>query len=159
MDVGPLYPHADAGYESSIDSSDVEDDDDSSSNSSDDVNRPPLYTKETQFQVINWRPALWWIPSQQDLDEVAKFLSPEPDGSIYDATGRGRELRPRYCLSAAATAIQYLGCLTPQNRMHLRKVTRQEDHTNGGLPQTHARGLVPFYVENPQLQVERRVDI
>lgn len=38
---------------------DDEDEDDSSSESDVQIRRPPFYTKETQFQVINWTPAPW----------------------------------------------------------------------------------------------------
>ena len=152
---GPLYRYPDEDYDFSLDYPDIDFDDDSSEDSYD--RDSPWYTKETQFQIMNWKPALWWIPDEDDLDAVTKFLTMEPSDPTYDDTGR--EVRPKYYFSAAAAAIQWLERLTSENRMHLRKLIIQEDYTSINLPQTHARGLVLLCVENPQLQVERRVDI
>jgi len=176
MDPGPPYTHAYTDSESSSsssnlsdddddddaiddddDASDDDDDDDSSSEIENSVARPPKYTKETQFRIIEWKPAFWWIPEQQDIDEVAKFLPTDREYTLRDAAGK--EVKPRYSFSAAAATIRFLERLTPENRMHLRKITIQEDDRSVGLPQTHARGLVPFCIENPHLRIERRVDI
>jgi hypothetical protein len=119
--------------------------------------RPSWYTRSIQSQVIEWKPAHWWTPSQKDLDDVAEFLPDAPELLTWDSSGR--EMKVKYYFSGAATAIRFFESLNPQQRMHLRKIVIQEDSPAVGLPETHAQGLVPFCIANPNLQIERRVDV
>ncbi|KAH6883205.1 hypothetical protein BKA58DRAFT_374692 [Alternaria rosae] len=118
--------------------------------------RPPLYTKDTLFQIIDWKPTLWWIPNKGDIDRVAKYLPAAPERRSFH---NGRIKRFKEYFSAAAAAIQFLERLTSQKRAQVRKIVIQKDYTSIGLSQTHARGLVPYLLENPRLRIERRVDI
>ncbi|KAI4704302.1 hypothetical protein J4E81_001368 [Alternaria sp. BMP 2799] len=130
--------------------------------------RPSVYTRDTLYQIIEWRPTYWWIPEKKDLDKVAKYVPQAPElGTRHN----GRVKRFKRYFSAAAAAIQFLERLTPKKRAQVRKIVIQEDyaslgisqnhasHTNLGLSQTHARGLVPYLLENPRLRIERRIDI
>ncbi|CAE7033034.1 hypothetical protein PTTW11_05125 [Pyrenophora teres f. teres] len=157
VDVGPLYVDPDANWDWRSEYSDIDDIGSISSDSDDGTTRSAFYSKETRDRVVEWRPAFWCMPQQQDLAEVAKFLPTSLQDLTHD--DEGHELRLKQYFSAAAAAIHFLEHLGPKQRMHVRKIVIQEDHTSVGLPQTHARGLIPFCIENPDLRIERRIDI
>ncbi|KAI4906908.1 hypothetical protein J4E90_010111 [Alternaria incomplexa] len=117
--------------------------------------RQPLYTKDTLFQIIDWKPPLWWIPEKGDLDRIAKYVPAAPEPMKFH---NGRFKRFKRYFSAAAAAIQFLERLTPQKRAQVRKIVIQENYTGLRLSQTHARGLAPYLLENPRLRIERRVN-
>ena len=140
----------------------VTDDEDESENEDNDNDqgrsrsRPSVYTRDTLYQIIEWRPTYWWIPEKKDLDKVAKYVPPAPElGTRHN----GRIKRFKRYFSAAAAAIQFLERLTPKKRAQVRKIVIQKDYASLGLSQTQARGLVPYLLENPRLRIERRVDI
>ena len=61
--------------------------------------------------------------------------------------------------SAAAVAIHFLKSLPQSTRLTIRKIVLHEDRRSVAHPECHALGLIPFCVQNPQLCVERRVNI
>ncbi|KAI4665201.1 uncharacterized protein J4E88_010526 [Alternaria novae-zelandiae] len=155
-------------YDPVTDDEDESEDEDNDNDQGRSRSRPSVYTRDTLYQIIEWRPTYWWIPEKKDLDKVAKYVPPAPElGTRHN----GRVKRFKRYFSAAAAAIQFLERLTPKKRAQVRKIVIQEDyaslgisqnhasHTNLGLSQTHARGLVPYLLENPRLRIERRVDI
>ena len=147
------------------DDEDESEDEDNENDKGGSRSRPSVYTRDTLYQVIEWKPTYWWIPEKKDLDKVAKYVPAAPEKLTVH---NGRIKRFKRYFSAAAAAIQFLERLTPRKRAQVRKIVIQEDytslglsqaHTSLGLSQTHARGLVPYLLENPGLRIERRVDV
>lgn len=107
----------------------------------------PKYTAATRNQIIGWKPDLWWIPTTEDLLKVKEFIDVSPDAE-----------REHFYLATAVT-IQFLNQLPPTTRRHLRKLVIEENRPSVADPYMHAHGLIPFCRYNPQLRVERRVDL
>ncbi|KAM0228729.1 hypothetical protein ACHAPO_010479 [Fusarium lateritium] len=61
--------------------------------------------------------------------------------------------------SATAAAIRFLGRLPLQQRTQIRRLILHENMHSVNVPSLHAQGLIPFFQENPTLQVERRVSV
>jgi len=83
MNPGPSYIHAYTDSEYSSSSSDLSDDDYDDDYVDDDSSSeiktsPPKYTKETQFRIIEWKPAFWWIPEQSFCPQIGdtRFMTP-----------------------------------------------------------------------------------
>lgn len=112
-----------------------------SSTTETDGDEPPSWTSATREQIIDWRPANWWIPEQTDLDALAQFL-PHPPQKTTSYNRSGIEQRKKYFFSAAAVAIRFIGQLAPTQRMWLRNIIIQEDRASVAAPSTHAQGLV-----------------
>jgi hypothetical protein len=119
--------------------------------------RAHFYTKDTQQQVPQWKPAYWRITDPTDLEQVQEFLPPWPVKMNYTASKKGYVLK--MYSSAAAVAIQFVEQLSSNMRSHLRSIVIQEDNQSVASPKTHAQGLIPFCIANPRLRIERRVDI
>ncbi|KAI1734082.1 hypothetical protein F4680DRAFT_439409 [Xylaria scruposa] len=141
----------------------------------------PSVTRELLFYVIKVVPKLGcWLRSQyvspnalptHDLVEIQSTYMPwaiPTDNEISYAIrkfGKSRwtrnmmrigEIRP---FSAAAAAIKFLHGTPISTRKHIRKIVIHEDRTSAAFPECHAKGLIPFCVENPFLHIERRVDL
>lgn len=117
----------------------------------------------------------WSIPTEDELDVHAlQVPSLEPFGqSLYGidndfwhvtgATQRDRAYwdanRGKLRFSAAAATIHFLHSTTALVRRQLRKVVVHEDRMSVNHPASHVRGLIPFCEENPDLRIERRVDL
>ncbi|KAI1027678.1 hypothetical protein LB504_011787 [Fusarium proliferatum] len=67
--------------------------------------------------------------------------------------------RDKIRFSATATAIRFLNRLSSEQRTQIRRIILHEDSPSVNMPSLHAQGLVPFYKENPRLQVERPVSV
>ncbi|KAI1170363.1 hypothetical protein F4777DRAFT_569529 [Nemania sp. FL0916] len=63
------------------------------------------------------------------------------------------------CFSAAAVAIKFLHDTPIPTRKYIRKIVIHEDRTSVASPEFHAKGLIPFCVENASLRIERRLDM
>ncbi|KAF5661209.1 hypothetical protein FCIRC_11913 [Fusarium circinatum] len=70
----------------------------------------------------------------------------------------GLQCREKIRFSAAANAIRFLKRI-PGQRIHLKNLVLNEDFDSVNDQQTHARGLAPFFKENPSLQIVRRVSM
>jgi hypothetical protein len=134
--------------------SDDDDDDDENDNSEPD---PHCYSKESQQELLQWRPANWWIPSYGDLAAVSKLFLPRP--GYFGFTTEPDEVTTKKHSSATAVAIRFLDQLTPTMRRHVRNIVIHEDNPSVAWPKMHTLDLIPFCVANPDLQIERRVDI
>ncbi|KAI4669565.1 uncharacterized protein J4E79_001610 [Alternaria viburni] len=117
----------------------------------------PCYSKETQMTVLQWKPKAWWIPDRTELKKVLKFLPPwpkvPPEPPFYDCWV------PFMYFSAAAVATRFIERLSPNICRQLRKIIIQEDRLSVSRSKTHAQAFIPLCVANPDLRIERRVDV
>jgi hypothetical protein len=87
----------------------------------------PSYLEETEQEILEWRPAHWWIPSHNDLVAITQILPPwPPNPDRYAIPDDGVLLKTHF--SAAAVAIRFLERLTPNLCSHIRNMVIQEDH-------------------------------
>ncbi|KAH3951723.1 hypothetical protein HBI25_093210 [Parastagonospora nodorum] len=123
----------------------------------DDETGKAIYTRETQPQILKWRPKLWHMPNRQELLSIESFLpGPCPKARISSS---GCEYVGKLHFSATAVAIDFLERLSPKQRSNLRELHIQEDRTSINQPYRHSQGLIPLCQGNPQLHITQRVDI
>ncbi|KAF2634177.1 hypothetical protein P280DRAFT_485682 [Massarina eburnea CBS 473.64] len=60
--------------------------------------------------------------------------------------------------TATAAASMLLSSIGKAHRSYIRKVILKEDHNAVAFPEYHAQALVPFCLENGELNIERRVN-
>ncbi|KAJ0157998.1 hypothetical protein CTA2_12564 [Colletotrichum tanaceti] len=114
-------------------------------------------------RLIDYSPAPWAIPTQQDVEEMVCLLNgthtfEENAGyRLWDNDSHSGLSRFRY--SAVAVAIRFLESLTPAHRAQIRHIKLMEDRESVSNPECHALGLIPFCRENPHLRVERHVSL
>lgn len=113
----------------------------------------------------------WAIPTTKTLDELAKVLedtslieesssAEDPEDFRHAHYMNGSPLRRRiFRYSAAAAAHSFLESLPSSTRSHVRSIVLNEDRKSVSFPESHCQGLVRFYLENPHLRVERRVNL
>lgn len=61
--------------------------------------------------------------------------------------------------SAAAVAVRFLESVPRCVRMRLRRIVLHEDRPGVGFAECHGLGLIPYCQENPQLRIERKVNL
>ncbi|KAL8840901.1 MAG: hypothetical protein Q9170_001165 [Blastenia crenularia] len=117
-------------------------------------------------------PEPWMIPSE---DELAQFYTslglnyPSPfrplqtyldhDDSPPPAGYGNHWKRVKWRFSAAATAIHFLKSLSQGICLGVKNVVLHEDRRSVAEPECHVLGFIPFCLQNPQLHVERRVNM
>ncbi|KAL3588263.1 hypothetical protein FPOAC2_10416 [Fusarium poae] len=108
-------------------------------------------------------PDLWYYKPLSLYEEDDEGQTSHPPDINFDPLKLGNRFdirfRKKVGFSATATAIRFLGRLPLEQRTQIRRVTLQEDTDSVNVPSLHAQGLVPFFKENTQLQVERRVSV
>lgn len=65
---------------------------------------------------------------------------------------------PKLRFSAAALAIRFLDSYW-RERHHVRNIILHEDQAAINHPPAHVQGLIPYFLENPRLRIERVVDL
>jgi len=91
----------------------------------------------------------WAIPDDSDLEKFIQTHRHAKDYMDY----------VKYTYSAASVAIRFLQSLSPRTLAQIRTIVLREDYESVAFPEDHARGLIPFCVENTQLRVERFVSL
>ncbi|KAK0736564.1 hypothetical protein B0T21DRAFT_367183 [Apiosordaria backusii] len=91
---------------------------------------------------------------EEVLDPNPRLLS-QLSGDFWIEAANNSHFR----FSAAAAAIHFLSQMSPTTRRHLRRIILNEDAESSPFPQSHARGLIPFCLENPGLRIERRLSL
>lgn len=115
-------------------------------------------------------PDPWMIPSDDELAELntsAGFSAPNLGDVARGCLGlyEDREVkgtpwkRVRWRFSAAAAAVRFFKSISPATCLGIRKVVLHEHRRSVARPESHVLGLIPFCVQNPQLHIERRVNI
>jgi hypothetical protein len=91
----------------------------------------------------------WAIPRDAELEQFTQTCEFVKDYADYF----------KYTYSAASSAIRFFESLSPRTRAQIRDVVLREDYESVAFPEDHARGLIPFCVENKQLRVKRYVSL
>ncbi|KAI4651754.1 hypothetical protein J4E93_001950 [Alternaria ventricosa] len=101
----------------------------------------------------------WCVPTSESVEKMFLFM---PDGlpethreAAAAAFWDGEKRR----LSAASMAIRFLSQASQKTRLEIRKVVLHENRKSVAWPESHARGLIQFCKENPNMRIERRVDL
>jgi hypothetical protein len=119
-------------------------------------------------EFFNMRFDHWAIPSRSQVQHATEMLGLDamwdvPDvwyGPPDDDGTSGIRCRQKIRFSAAANAIRFLETrILPKHRLNIRTLILHEDLPSVNVPSAHAQGLAPFFLENPLLRVERRVDM
>ena len=89
------------------------------------------------------------------------FTEMDRDGLLTKVKPHSDDLRGRikFRYSAAAAATNFLRSLPANTRKSIQHIILDEDHEAVAFPSCHARGLIPFCLENPALRFERRVNL
>ncbi|KAI8949874.1 hypothetical protein F4801DRAFT_382009 [Xylaria longipes] len=95
----------------------------------------------------------WAIPTEDEINHaIRKFYK----SRWQNNTTRIGMMCP---FSAASVAIKFLHDTPISTRKYIRKIVIHEDRGSVACPESHAKGLIPFCVENPLLRIERRLDL
>lgn len=109
----------------------------------------------------------WGFPLEPELDHMAHVLTKV--GKRMDRVTRirydrghlyrlNKDDREKYFYSAVAAAVLFLE-RHPRLLKYMRRVVIDEDHPSVGYPELHGRGLIPFCAENPQLRIQRQLQL
>lgn len=117
-------------------------------------------------------PEAWMIPSEDELVRIDAGRGP-PSGDLRSRARQRVNLtdsplpavegepwdRVKWRFSAAAAAIHFFKSISPDTCLGIRNVVLHEDRQSVAHPECHALGLIPFCLQNPQLHIERRVNV
>ncbi|KAF2438905.1 hypothetical protein P171DRAFT_436792, partial [Karstenula rhodostoma CBS 690.94] len=129
----------------------------------DDSKHVPFYAPNTEQKILERPLQPWWIPDINELEMLENFLpeiysdSDSGSDSDLDDLYPGRE--QRWYFSATAVAVRFLERLSEEHRTCIRQVSIIENHQCSTNHPSHPHGLIPFWIENPQLQVEFEIDV
>ncbi|KAI9158095.1 hypothetical protein HJFPF1_06085 [Paramyrothecium foliicola] len=121
---------------------------------------------QTKLLEIYREPPLWLFnPTEDDFKRLDFGLEQRRTTADYwaaphvDSRGKRCYTQGKYRFSAASVAIYFLNNLPKHLRVHLRSLYLHEDAVSVAWPESHAKGLIRFCIENPRLRVERRVEL
>ncbi|OAL53698.1 hypothetical protein IQ07DRAFT_316837 [Pyrenochaeta sp. DS3sAY3a] len=97
----------------------------------------------------------WAMPSKEEMDAICRALQIQD----YATLSIPPWPRGKYRYSAAAGTIQFLDSVTPTVLQRLRKIVIVEDHLSVAHPMCHGQGLIEICQTNPNLRIERRVNL
>ncbi|KAF2727564.1 hypothetical protein EJ04DRAFT_517180 [Polyplosphaeria fusca] len=106
--------------------------------------------------LLAWYPEQWLIPSEHDLALESRMSLPKREKDGYDF--EHPQLVDWY-FSATALAIRFLEALPTGRRRHVRNIVINEDRRGVGRSESHARGLVPYLLQNSVLRISINVNI
>ena len=108
-------------------------------------------------------PEPWTIPSDDEFAQMDTILGqslygvqsptfdPSPDPNCWE--------RIRWRFSAAAVAVHFFKSISQSTCLGIRNVVLHEDQHSVAHPECHVLGLIPFCLQNPRLNIERRVNM
>ena len=99
-------------------------------------------------------PEPWTIPSEDELAQIYTTLGPS-----YHYHESNSWERVQWRFSAAAAAIHFFKSVSLSTCLGIRNVVLHEDRLSVAHPECHVLGLIPFCLQNPQLHIERRVNM
>ncbi|KAF4868644.1 hypothetical protein CGCSCA1_v012163 [Colletotrichum siamense] len=120
-------------------------------------------------RLAGLNPDPWEIPTRQRVDDMMDLIR-NVEAERMEAEQKARRERwdrdygldtslIKYHYSAAAVAIRFLKSLSRDTRLNIRKILLKEERLAVAFSECHGLGLIPFCQENPQLRVERRVNM
>ena len=95
----------------------------------------------------------WSIPSDEELRQICTDVAVSNNFNHKMLT----EIQWRF--SAAAAAIHFFKSASQSIRQGARNVVLHEDKRSVANAECHISGLVPFCSQNPQLRIQRRVNV
>jgi len=111
----------------------------------------PAFVNGSHRKILNWKPCLWSIPSDEDLASMERYLANPKYSKSSDRAQGYRNIR--WYFSATAVFLDLLRRLKPEFRKQFRSVVLREDCKSVASPAVHAEGLIKFCVENPKVQI------
>ncbi|KXH42631.1 hypothetical protein CSIM01_09593 [Colletotrichum simmondsii] len=121
------------------------------------MRKSPDITPLNTLRIAQCHVPHWTIPTDDVLNSLKACVKPDVAWRLLCAeTGRDRS---SHRFSAAAIAVHFLQSIPEELRRQLRSIVLDEDREAMANPQCHALGLVPFCKQNPQLRIERRVNL
>ncbi|KAL8927295.1 MAG: hypothetical protein Q9208_002472 [Pyrenodesmia sp. 3 TL-2023] len=117
-------------------------------------------------------PEAWMIPSEDELARIDRGLGPPytdlqslarervvlTDSPLPVVGGEPWD-RVKWRFSAAAAAVHFFKSVSQNTCLGIRNVVLHEDRQSVAHPECHVLGLIPFCIQNPQLHIERRVNV
>jgi hypothetical protein len=130
----------------------------------DEERKPVRIIQPFDFAVeLNMVEKPWRIPTDAEMDTIVKEGFPHwPDPRFEDkkmSSEYWKSDRGKYRFSAAAAAVHFLESVPDSTRQQIRNITLLEDRLSVAFPACHAKGLVPFCLENPELRIDRHVSL
>ncbi|KAF5705608.1 hypothetical protein FMUND_12048 [Fusarium mundagurra] len=111
----------------------------------------------------------WDMPTQSELKRMVDLMQNTRCWHNRDAwyrltfdrphNGSKYRFRLKYYFSATAQAIKFLGQLSQQQRLSIRRLILKEDQHAAAFPESHMIGMIPFCRENSKLHVEHRINL
>ncbi|KAL8885505.1 MAG: hypothetical protein Q9215_006645 [Flavoplaca cf. flavocitrina] len=114
---------------------------------------PWMIPTDSELAQMNMKAGL----SGTSLDDAGVYVDGYGDGDRDVKTLPWKRIRWRF--SAAAAAIRFFKSISQATCSGIRKVVLHENRLSVARPESHALGLIPFCVQNPQLHIERRVNV
>jgi hypothetical protein len=107
------------------------------------------------LSLYSFYPKPWCVPNAHEIQTMMQHMPSYRHPSSHD---RIRD-QTRYYISAASQASEFLSKLTRPIRSSIRHLELHELHASFAYPECHARALIPFAIENPKLNIIRRVSL
>ena len=95
----------------------------------------------------------WKVPTDTELDQIEETVP-----GLRDVSSDGSK-RHRRCFSAAALAANFLASLPRSLRIAVTEISLHEKHIGAGYTECHAKALIPFCIETPNMRIKRHVDL
>ncbi|TEA16437.1 hypothetical protein C8034_v001323 [Colletotrichum sidae] len=122
--------------------------------------------KSSNEKILGVNLALWEVPTSSEVEDMICAMGKAVACDMFNcwhADYANRYSYPRktgkHRFSAAAVAIRFLNSLPREPRCSIRNIVLNEDRVGVAYAEAHGLGLIPHCKENPQLRIERRVDM
>jgi hypothetical protein len=126
------------------------------------VTQSPYFAEELEQPdprlIMNIHHAAWSIPTEEDIATMRACLEPYSIDANPTCEAQYWD-KEKYRFSAAATVIAFLNSISTETRLQIHRLVLNEDRMAVAWPECHGQGLITFCQENPNLHIERRVNL